>query len=248
NLANLTIASGADDLFIGFQPGSDEHGPFYQSPLKSIKINRPISMTYEYNTNCDQWDEGIFSNEYYDDDVEWTTNLVLGQNVKTILKYMFAGTRVQQLHIPETVDNIGVNVIENNEKLNAIIFYDEKVRPNVEIGAFGTSSTGIEMDWEHLDPSIEAYPPGKYQYYVFVPLRQGRNFNTLYHSEEELQKYTYWDDLQAIMVDDMPGRYDYYQSHEVDDRHHESRYLDVPGYEWYRKRYYNQETITPPVF
>ncbi|MBO5769440.1 MAG: hypothetical protein J6R19_05970, partial [Bacteroidales bacterium] len=61
-------------------------------------------------------------------------------------------------------------------------------------------------------------------------------------------KYTYWDDLQAIMVDDMPGRYNYYQSHEVDDRHHESRYLDVEGYEWYRKRYYNQETITPPVF
>jgi hypothetical protein len=214
----------------------------------SIKLDRPIAMTEEYKTYCDQWDEGIFSNSSYNADGDWVTDLVLGPNVKTILKYMFAGTRVQQLHIPETVDEIGVNVVENNKKLNAIVFYDTKVRPNVEHGAFGLNSTGLEMDWDRLDPSIEAYPPGKYQYYVFVPLRKGRNFNTLYHSDEELKKYTYWDDLHAIMVDDMPGRYGYYQSHEVDDRHHESRYLDVPGYEWYRKRYYDEENITPPIF
>ena len=249
SISDLTIDSSTTPLTFGYQPSDvDDHGPFYQSPLRSIKLDRPIEMTEEYKTYCDQWDEGIFSNNSYNADGDWVTDLVLGPNVKTILKYMFAGTRVQQLHIPETVDEIGVNVVENNKKLNAIIFYDTKVRPDVEHGAFGLNSTGLEMDWEHLDPSLEAYPPGKYQYYVFVPLRRGRNFNTLYHSEEELKKYTYWDDLHAIMVDDMPGRYNYYQSHEVDDRHHESRYLDVPGYEWYRKRYYDEETITPPIF
>ena len=249
SISDLTIDSSTTPLTFGYQPSDvDDHGPFYQSPLRSIKLDRPIEMTEEYKTYCDQWDEGIFSNNSYNADGDWVTDLVLGPNVKTILKYMFAGTRVQQLHIPETVDEIGVNVVENNKKLNAIIFYDTKVRPDVEHGAFGLNSTGLEMDWENLDPSIEAYPPGKYQYYVFVPLRKGRNFNTLYHSDEELKKYTYWDDLHAIMVDDMPGRYGYYQSHEVDKRHHESRYLDVPGYEWYRKRYYDEENITPPIF
>jgi hypothetical protein len=49
------------------------------------------------------------------------------------------------------------------------------------------------------------------------------------------------------MVDDMPDRNGYAQAHEVDDRHHESRYLDVSGYEWYRQRYYDGVTITPPT-
>ena len=151
-LATLNFVSGSDDLVIGFQPeGTDQHGPFYQSPLKSIKLDRPIAMTTDYNTHCDQWDEGIFSNNSYNADGDWVTDLVLGPNVKTIIKYMFAGTRVQQLHIPETVDEVGVNVVENNKKLNAIIFYDTKVRPDVEHGAFGLNSTGLEMDWEHLD-------------------------------------------------------------------------------------------------
>ena len=238
SLATLNILSGANDLVIGYQPDTDQRGPFYQSPLKSIKLDRPIAMSASYTTNCNQWDEGIFSNEYYDDNVEWTTNLVIGPNVKTILKYMFAGTRIQQLHIPETVENIGVNVIENNEKLNAIIFYDENGRPNVENGAFGTESN------DYINNTV--LPPGKGQYYVFVPYRLGRlgSFRgELYYTTDDLMKDTYWDVLHGIMVDDQPDRDGYYQPH----KYNESRYLNVTGYDWYKARYYDYKTITPPA-
>ena len=238
SLATLNILSGANDLVIGYQPDTDQRGPFYQSPLKSIKLDRPIAMSASYTTNCNQWDEGIFSNEYYDDNVEWTTNLVLGPNVMTILKYMFAGTRIQQLHIPETVDNIGVNVIENNEKLNAIIFYDEKARPNVEYGAFGTESN------DYLNNTV--LPPGKGQYFIFVPYRLGRLGSykgELYYTTDDLMNETYWDVLHGIMVDDQPDRDGYYQPH----KYTESRYLNVTGYDWYKARYYDYITITPPA-
>ena len=236
SLATLKFLSGSSDLTIGFQPGSDDRGPFYQSPLQSIKLDRQIAMTADYNTYCDQWDEGIFSNSSYNADGDWVTDLVLGPNVKTILKYMFAGTRVQQLHIPETVENIGVNVIENNKKLNAIIFYDEIERPNVEYGAFGVNEETL---------GVITGPPGNGQYYVFVPYRLGRLGSyrgELYYTTEDLMYKTYWDVLHAIMVDDQP-KDDDYQPH----RNTESWYLDVTGYEWYRKRYYNKETITPPT-
>ena len=235
-LTDLTISSSTAPLTLGFQDWSDEVGPFYQSPLKNIKLGRNIVYNDNYAESCDSWDEGAFSNEYYDDDVEWTTDLILGSNVTTILKYMFAGTRIQQLHIPETVENIGVNVIENNDKLNAIIFYDETERPNVEYGAFGEDSVGLDL---------ENYPPGKGQYYIFVPYRLGRlgsSRGELYYTLDDLVHDTYWDVLHAIMVDDQP-RDDHYQPH----RNTESWYLNVTGYEWYKARYYDYITITPPT-
>ena len=239
SLSDLTIASATTPLTFGYQPSStDDRGPFYQSPLSSIKLDRPIAMTADYNTNCDQWDEGIFSNSSYNADGDWVTDLVLGPNVKTILKYMFAGTRVQQLHIPETIEEIGVNVIEKNEKLNAIIFYDENERPNVENGAFGTESN------DYINNTV--FPPGKGQYYVFVPYRLGRLGSyrgELYYTIDDLMYDTYWDVLHAIMVDDQPTN-DYSQPH----RNTESWYLNVTGYDWYKERYYDYITITPPTF
>ena len=235
-LTDLTISSSTQPLTIGFQDWNNELGPFYQSPLKNIKLDRNIVYNENYAESCDSWDEGAFSNEYYDDNVEWTTDLILGPNVTTILKYMFAGTRIQQLHIPETVENIGVNVIENNEKINAIIFYDETERPNVEYGAFGEDSVGLDL---------ENYPPGKGQYYIFVPYRLGRlgsSRGELYYTTDDLVYDTYWDVLHGIMVDDRP-RDNYYQPH----RNTESWYLNVAGYDWYKARYYDNITITPPA-
>lgn len=236
-LTDLTISSSTEPLTLGFQDWADELGPFYQSPLKNIKLDRNIVYNDNYAKSCDSWDEGAFSNEFYDDNVTWTTDLILGPNVTTILKYMFAGTRVQQLHVPETVENIGVNVIENNNKLNAIIFYDETGRPNVEVGAFGTESN------DYINNTV--LPPGKGQYYVFVPYRLGRLGSykgELYYTQDDLVNDTYWDVLHAIMVDDQP-KDDYYQPH----RNTESWYLNVTGYDWYKARYYDYETITPPT-
>jgi hypothetical protein len=243
-LTDLTISSSTQPLTIGFQDWNDELGPFYQSPLKNIKLGRNIVYNDNYSESCDSWDEGAFSNEYYDDDVEWTTDLILGSNVTTILKYMFAGTRIQQLHIPETVENIGLKVIENCKKLNAIIFYDEDVRPELAFDAFGEVT-------KSMGGLVISGPPGNYQYYIFVPREQGRmdtHYGTVYRTPEDENSYTPWDDLHAIMVDDQPGRNGWYQKHELDDRHHEPRYLDVLGYEWYRARYYDGVKITPPTW
>jgi hypothetical protein len=243
-LTDLTISSSTAPLTLGFQDWSDEVGPFYQSPLKNIKLGRNIVYNDNYAESCDSWDEGAFSNEYYDDDVEWTTDLILGPNVTTILKYMFAGTRIQQLHIPETVENIGLKVIENCKKLNAIIFYDEDVRPELAFDAFGEVT-------KSMGGLVISGPPGNYQYYIFVPREQGRmdtHYGTVYRTPEDENSYTPWDDLHAIMVDDQPGRNGWYQKHELDDRHHEPRYLDVLGYEWYRARYYDGVKITPPTW
>ena len=235
-LTDLTISSSTQPLTIGFQDWNDELGPFYQSPLKNIKLDRNIVYNENYAKSCDSWNEGAFSNEYYNANVDWTTDLILGPNVTTILKYMFAGTRIQQLHIPETVENIGVNVIEKNEKINAIIFYDETERPNVEYGAFGEDSVGLDL---------ENYPPGKGQYYIFVPYRLGRLGSyrgELYYTQDDLMYDTYWDVLHGIMVADRP-KDEYYQPHS----NTESWYLNVEGYDWYKERYYDYITITPPA-
>ena len=235
SLSNLTIASGANTLTLGYQPGTDERGPFYQSPLSTIKVDRPIAMTDTYKTYCDQSDEGIFSNSSYNSDL--ITKVEIGSNVKEILPYMFARTAIQQLHFPTAVDKIGVYVIKDCPKLNAIVFYDEEVRPEVADYAFGEEETVLE------GTNLRPVPPGNYQYYIFTPYRLGR-LGSLYSRIEDFG--TYWSDLHGLMVDDQPKE-SYAQPHQVDKRSHESRYLDVPGYEWYRKRYYDYETITPPT-
>jgi hypothetical protein len=122
-------------------------------------------------------------------------------------------------------------------KLNAIIFYDETGRPNVEVGAFGTESN------DYINNTV--LPPGKGQYYVFVPYRLGRLGSyrgELYYTTDDLMYDTYWDVLHAIMVDDQP-KDDHYQPH----RNTESWYLNVTGYDWYKERYYDYITITPPA-
>ena len=235
SLSNLTIASGANTLTLGYQPGTDERGPFYQSPLSTIKVDRPIAMTDTYKIYCDQSDEGIFSNSSYNSDL--ITKVEIGSNVKEILPYMFARTAIQQLHFPTAVDKIGVYVIKDCPKLNAIVFYDEEVRPEVADYAFGEEETVLE------GTNLRPVPPGNYQYYIFTPYKLGR-LGSLYSRIEDFG--TYWSDLHGLMVDDQP-KTNYAQPHQVDKRSHESRYLDIPGYEWYRKRYYDYETITPPT-
>ena len=240
-LSTVRFESGTTPLTIGAQIGSSDSGPFWQSPLSNIYINRELVMDEEYAEYCDQSDEGVFSNEYYDDDELPVTNLIIGNNMKTILPYMFASTRIQQLHLPESVDVIGKNVIENNEVINAIIFYDNKVRPEIADGAFGKSGSSLIGGNTY---------PGNFQYFVFVPYKRGTlgsAYGELYFTTDDLMADTYWDEIHGIMVD-VPGNDQYGSPLNWDGRGYESRYLDVEGYEWYRKRYYNRETITPPAF
>lgn len=228
SLSSLKFESGSEPLTIGAQIGSSDVGPFWQSPLSIIGLDRELVMDDEYAKNCDEWDEGVFSNKYYDDANQPVAKLSLGNNVKTIHPYMFAATRIQQLHLPESVGKIGKNVIERCDSLNAIVFYNDKVRPEVETGAFGTAETLLANNC-----------------FLFMPWRTVyRNGASLYYNPDDERVQNYWHVLYPRMVDeDVISKIEYrIQPHD------ESLYLDVPGYEWYRKRYKDQEIITPPVF
>ncbi len=245
-LANLTFAANeSKELTIGFQPGTDERGPFYQSPLAFINLDRELVMNEDYAANCDEWDEGIFSNEYYDNEA-LTAQIYLGNNVHTIHPYMFSTLRMEQLHLPKSIDKIGEkdkNVVERCNKLNAIVFYDDEVRPEVADNAFGNKET-----------------LQNYNYFLFMPrysVDVQDNSVSLYYTDAT-DNGTYWHTLGEVMVD---------SSHEYIHQPHVhkgngiyvQRYYDTvnkkaqPGYEWYVARYcgqYDENTyvdITPPV-
>ena len=102
SLASVRFEAGTKPLTIGFQPGSDEVGPFYQSPLTSIYVNRELVASETYAAARDQWDEGIFSTSF-DDAV---VTVILQGNVKTISDYMFAGVQMETIWIPREVETI----------------------------------------------------------------------------------------------------------------------------------------------
>ena len=104
-LASVRFEASTEPLTIGFQPGSNEHGPFYQSPLTNIYVNRELVASENYAAARDQWDEGIFSTWFYDDDDPKVTVTLQG-NVKTISDYMFAGVQMETIWIPREVEKI----------------------------------------------------------------------------------------------------------------------------------------------
>jgi hypothetical protein len=143
---------------------------------------------------------------------------------------MFATMRMQQLHIPESVENIGTGLVENCKVLNAIVLYDTQERPqNVEGGAFG------EFDKDN---------PGNYQYYIFVPYWRSYGAYGIYITDAN--DHSYWESLRYVMVEDKTKFEPQIKNG------HESRYYDKAkaeaegngeagikeGYEWYYYRYY----------
>ena len=104
-LASVRFEASTEPLTIGFQRGSNEHGPFYQSPLTNIYVNRELVASETYAAARDQRDEGIFSTSFDDDDDPKVTVTLQG-NVKTISEYMFAGVQMETIWIPQEVETI----------------------------------------------------------------------------------------------------------------------------------------------
>ena len=102
SLSSVTFEGSSTSLSIGFQDHTSDKGPFYDSPLKYINLNREI--VYDYD-DLDAWDEGIFANSYYSNN--FTTEVILGENVKTLSDWMFCGVRVKNLTLPANVSSIG---------------------------------------------------------------------------------------------------------------------------------------------
>ena len=95
-----------EKLTLGCHIGYDDVGPFYDSPLAYINIDREIELSAEYKEQLDDWDMGIFANDYYDED-DLTAQVIIGSNVKTIHDWMFNCVRMQHVEIPASVTSIG---------------------------------------------------------------------------------------------------------------------------------------------
>jgi hypothetical protein len=66
------------------------------------------------------WDEGVFASSFIDTP-EHTVEVHLGQNVKTILGYMFSGVRMKTITIPSKVRELSYRVFQNCNSLESII-------------------------------------------------------------------------------------------------------------------------------
>lgn len=102
-LDSIRFEGSATPLTIGFQPLVDEKGPFYQSPLTSIYVNRELVASQEYAAARDEADEGIFSTKSNSRNVTVT----LQGNVNTISDYMFSSVNMKTIWIPREVTTIG---------------------------------------------------------------------------------------------------------------------------------------------
>jgi hypothetical protein len=58
------------------------------------------------NEDLNSWDEGLFASPNYDNDEFPVVTVTLGNNVKTILPWMFSGVRMETVEIPTSVTYI----------------------------------------------------------------------------------------------------------------------------------------------
>lgn len=120
-LSSVTINDSSTPLHVGFQDLASDKGPFWDSPLTSITLNR--ELVYDYD-DLDATDEGIFSNKHKN-----PTTVSLGGSLRTILPYMFSETGVGaavgsngqfvagSVWIPHTITSIGDYAFNDCDKL-----------------------------------------------------------------------------------------------------------------------------------
>ena len=127
-LSTVDIQESETPLSIGYQVKNFiidyEYGPFYDSPLKSISLKRELIYKDKNGNDFtpDDWEEGIFANQHYDN-IGLTTTVTLGSKVKTISDYMFSGVRLKELWIPTNISSIG-----------DYAFYDCRVLGGITLG------------------------------------------------------------------------------------------------------------------
>lgn len=149
SLSSVTFEGSTEDLYIGRQDETYDKGPFYDSPLTYINLNREIVPVNDGPGGQNAWDEGIFAYSYYDDS-NLTTEVILGENVKTISDYMFSGARVQRLNIPGNITSIGYRA-----------FYDCRILEHVKCFGWTAPTLGDEVFLSCDLLSAIAVPGGK---------------------------------------------------------------------------------------
>lgn len=109
--------------------GTFEQGPFYDSPLASITLNREILHVDDEGKPFEPgellgsgWEEGIFANKFYDEG-SINATVVIGNKVSTLLKYMFCGVRMSSVAIPDSVTEIKEGAFYDCRRLQYVYCY-----------------------------------------------------------------------------------------------------------------------------
>ena len=112
-LTSLTFEGSTTNLSIGFQDHGSDKGPFYDSPLTYINLNRQIDYIYD---DLDATDEGVFANV----NTSTPATVIFGENVRAIHNWMFYGVPVESITIPAGIDAIGYEAFANNTRLTTV--------------------------------------------------------------------------------------------------------------------------------
>ena len=121
-LNTVNIEDSNTELQIGYSyEGSDEYGPFYDSPLTNVYLGRDIIQVDDDGDTsaADGWEEGVFSNFKYKDET-WETTFSIGNKVTKITDYMFSHTCVKYLYIYPAIESIGKYAFYNCEKFQGL--------------------------------------------------------------------------------------------------------------------------------
>ena len=126
DLKTLVVKDSDTQLKIGYTYkglfNTDEHGPFYDSPLTNIYCGRNFALVdgEGYVSPADAWEEGIFSNCGYEDET-LTVSLTIGPKVTAISEYMFSTLRITSADLPASITSIGEYAFNNCSVLQQII-------------------------------------------------------------------------------------------------------------------------------
>lgn len=194
-LAKVEFQAGEKPLKIGYQVldrvTEYEYSAFYDSPLKSITLNRELLYMDKSGENFipNSWEEGMFANKFYDD-VE-TVSVTLGGNLKTISKYMFNYLHVQEITIPGNVTLIEDLAFDGCENLKRITFEvsDEELKIGIQdessdVGPFYDSPLSYVYLGRNListDDDLDATDEGVFSNRFKLPMKVefGGSFTTI---------------------------------------------------------------------
>ena len=143
-LKTLRIEDSDKPLTIGYSfEGTDEYGPFYDSPLTYIYCGRDIvQVDSKGNASvADSWEEGVFTNCGYKD-AGIIVSLNIGEKVTTILDYMFSQLRVKSVWFYPTVTSIGYRAFYECKVFQGLSCGHE-TPPTLGAGAF----SGCDAMW-----------------------------------------------------------------------------------------------------
>ena len=162
NLEYLYIPDGSDTLSVGIQDyNSSDWGPFYDSPLKYVYLGREINYVDASGNKftADETSDGFFASEENIDDLE----IILGNNVKTISDYMFAGLNIKEISIPASVDYIGWEAFLDCEDLSSVTFEDGTEPITIHSQTFALRSYGPFYE----SPLTEVYVGREIDYEIY---------------------------------------------------------------------------------